>query len=71
MIKEADVIKQGMDDISIALGFLLGEIEPDPMIDHRTPDEKIHGKVVGSRQEPYHDVTIYEDGYEDWYYLGD
>ena len=24
-----------------------------------------------SLMEPYHDVTVYEDGYEDWYYIGD
>ena len=30
-----------------------------------------HGKVVDYRFEPYHDVTVYEDGYEDWFYIGD
>lgn len=36
-----------------------------------TPDEKAHGKVVGFRRTAYHDITVYEDGYEDWYYIGD
>lgn len=30
-----------------------------------------HGKVVGYRQDPWHDVTIYEDGYEDRFYIGE
>lgn len=68
MITEAEARKQGMDDIDIFLGIVNEEIEPD---DSPSPMEKIHGKVVGTRWEPYHDVTIYEDGYEDWYYIGD
>ena len=71
MIGEKEAIKQGMSDLDIAYGFLTGEIEPDPDIDHRTPDEKLHGPVVDSRMEPYHDVTVYADGYEDWRYIGD
>lgn len=30
-----------------------------------------HGAVVGHRFEAYHDVTIYEDGHEEWYNVGD
>lgn len=30
-----------------------------------------HGRVVSRRFEPYHDVTVYEDGHEDWYYIGE
>lgn len=30
-----------------------------------------HGKPVGRRMEPYHDVTVYEDGHEEWDYIGD
>lgn len=30
-----------------------------------------HGKVVDFRQTAYHDITVYEDGYEDWFYIGD
>lgn len=33
--------------------------------------EQLHGKIVGARTEPYHDVTVYEDGYEDWFYIGE
>lgn len=68
MITEAEARKRGMDDIDIFLGFVNEEIEPAP---GPSPMEKIHGKVVSSRFEPYHDVTVYEDGYEDWLYIGD
>lgn len=30
-----------------------------------------HGKCVGMRWEPYHDVLIYEDGTEEWISIGD
>lgn len=30
-----------------------------------------HGKLIEYRFEPYYDVKVYEDGYEDWYYIGD
>ena len=36
-----------------------------------TPLTKLHGEVVGYRMEPYHDVTVYADGYEDWFYIGE
>ena len=68
-ITEQEAVEKGMDDISIALGILDGEIIPDP--NKLTPNEKLHGKVVGTRMDPYHDVTIYEDGYEERYYIGD
>lgn len=68
-ITEQEAEAQGMSDIDIALGILDGDIIPDP--NSQTPNEKLHGKVVGTRMEAYHDVTIYEDGYEDWYYIGD
>lgn len=34
-------------------------------------DDLVHGKAVGGRFECFHDVTVYEDGYERWYYVGD
>ena len=71
VITEIEAEKQGMSEIEIAYGFLTGDIIPDPNRDHRTPNEKEHCPVVGSRMEPYHDVTIYADGFEDWYYIGD
>ena len=30
-----------------------------------------HGKAVSRRFEPYHNVTVFEDGYEEWMYIGD
>jgi len=30
-----------------------------------------HGKVVERRWEPFHDVIVYEDGYEERFYIGD
>ena len=32
---------------------------------------KPHGDQVDFRQEAYHDVTVYEDGYEEMFYIGD
>ncbi len=40
--------------------------EVDPNYTH-----PVHGKIVETRFEPYHDVTVYEDGYEEKYYIGD
>ena len=28
-----------------------------------------HGRCVGYRQEAYHDVYVYDDGYEEWVYI--
>lgn len=30
-----------------------------------------NGKLVEVRQEPYHDVYVYEDGYEERFYIGE
>lgn len=30
-----------------------------------------HGRCIEYRFEPYHDVKVYEDGYEERYYIGD
>ena len=37
----------------------------------KTPNEKLHGKVIECRCEAFHDVTVYEDGYEEYNYIGD
>ncbi len=34
-------------------------------------EQEARAKVVGTGMDPYHDVTIYEDGYEERYYIGD
>lgn len=32
---------------------------------------RLHGPIVDYRMEAYHDVRVYEDGYEDRMYIGD
>lgn len=32
---------------------------------------RLHGPVVDYRMESYHDVRVYEDGYEERMYIGD
>ena len=64
MITEEQARAQGADDIDIFLGICNEEIVPSRL-------EQLHGKIVGTRTEPYHDVTVYEDGYEDWFYIGE
>ena len=66
---EQEAKKQGMSDGDIALGIVTGEIEPDP--NKKTPMERLHGEIVRVVQEAYGDRIIYEDGYEEWYSIGD
>lgn len=33
--------------------------------------ENPHGKLVEYRFEAFHDVKVYEDGYEEWFPIGD
>ena len=64
---EEEVRAQGADDIDIFLGICNDEITssfPSLM-------ERLHGKVVSVRTEAYHNIVVYKDGYEDWYYIGD
>lgn len=68
VITEDEAIAQGADDFDIALGFMEGYITPSRP--HLTPLEKAHGKIVARRMDTYYDVTIYEDGYEDYYPIG-
>lgn len=69
VITEDEAIAQGADDFDIALGFMEGYITPSRP--HLTPLEKAHGNIVARRMDTYYDVTIYEDGYEDYYPIGD
>lgn len=66
-VQEAE--KAGMSDIDIALGIVTGELE-----DESEPAEYrdlVHGRIAKTRFDPYHDVKVYEDGYEERYYIGD
>lgn len=68
MITEEQARAQGADDIDIFLGICNEEIIPSSKLSRL---EQLHGKIVGARTEPYHDVTVYEDGCEDWFYIGE
>ena len=68
MITEEQARAQAADDIEIFLGVCNGEIIPS---DRPALMERIHGEIIGTRMEPYHNVTVYADGYEDWFYIGE
>ncbi len=55
--------------IDISLAIFEGDVPEEvyPESDYQDP----HGKIVGHRFDPYHDVTIYEDGYEERFYIGE
>lgn len=36
-----------------------------------TLEEVMHGKIVSTRHDPYHDVTVYADGHERLLYIGE
>lgn len=56
MITEEQARAQGADDIDIFLGICNEEIIPSSKPSRL---EQLHGKIVGTRTEPYHDVTVY------------
>lgn len=60
-----EAVKSGMDDIF--LGICEGEIEPD----EKEYVHPVHGRVIGTRFDTFHDVTVYEDSHEERYYIGD
>lgn len=68
MQSKEQAIQQGADDLDIFLGIINETVGASPQLSHM---EKLHGKVVETRMEPFYDVTVYEDGYEDRYYVGD
>ena len=59
--------KAGISDAEIAVGIVVGEIE----VEEKEVIHPVHGKIIGTRFDPYHDVTVYEDGHEEKYYIGD
>lgn len=66
-VQEAE--KAGMSDIDIALGIVTGELEDESEpAEYRDP---VHRRIVKTRFDPYHDVKVYEDGYEERYCIGD
>lgn len=42
-----------------------------PNNENLSPMERLHGPIIGTRFDAFHDVTIYADGYESRYYVGD
>ena len=68
MQSKEQATQHGADAIDLFMGFVNETVGAPPQL---SPMEKIHGKVVETRMEPYHDGTVYEDGYEDWFYIGD
>ena len=65
-IQEAE--QSGMSDLDIALAIVTGEIEEPVPEEFKHP---AHGKIVGTRFDPYHDVAVYEDGHEEKVYIED
>ena len=53
-----------MDEIFNAMDTMFEDLEID---DHSSD----HGKVVDYRFEAFFDVLVYEDGYEERFYIGD
>lgn len=37
----------------------------------KTPNQKIHGEIIKRRCIAFYDVFIYEDGFEEYFYIGD
>lgn len=35
------------------------------------PAESEHGPVIGYRQDAYNDITVFADGFEERFYIGD
>lgn len=55
-----NAIAQDLDEIFRIIG-----------LKENTTESKEHGKVVEYRQEAYCDVKVYEDGYEERFYIGE
>lgn len=60
-------------DLQEFFDWINGKISDVEYLFNREPTslERLHGSVIGTRFDGYNDVTIYADGYEDRYYLGD
>lgn len=54
-----------IEDIKMPWEYTDEEMSAMPMVNGE------HGKCIGYRQDAYHDVHIYEDGYEERLYIGD
>ena len=54
-----------------ALNMFFKAIEDPESIPEPEPEPGPHGKIIKRRCEAFYDVAVYEDGYEDWNYIGD
>jgi hypothetical protein len=59
------------NDVQKALDDFFAYVDNDVPFPGPAPKVGPHGKVVDVRFEPYHDVTVYEDGYEERFYIGE
>lgn len=51
--------------------YFCGEIDEEELSKRIGEPNKPHGEVVERRCLAFYDVVVYEDGYEDWFYIGD
>ena len=58
-------------DIDTILNDLFNYFETEQLPDYWGKDPGPHGEVVEYRFDAYHDVKVYEDGYEEFFYIGD
>ena len=54
-----------IDDIKMPWEYTDDELAAMPEITGE------HGRCIGYRQEAYHDIHVFEDGHEEWLYIGD
>ena len=55
--------------ISAMIDYLNGDDKALDILGPYTPGP--HGEVIEYRQDAYHDVKVYEDGHEEFFYIGD
>lgn len=60
-----------MDIFRVYLDWLDDKVSDDEMRKAFGIVDRPHGHVVDYIQEPYRDVFVYEDGYEESYSIGD
>lgn len=66
---KSELIKKPDDAVAELLAWLDGD---EHALDNwPEPKESEHGPVVGYRMDAYNDITIYADGYEEQFYIGD
>lgn len=68
MMTYDEAVTNCMDELDIFFAICNGEVAPPEEKEYVHP---VHGRVVETRFDPYHDVTVYEDGHEERYNIGD